>query len=70
MQIPVPPPVELTVASFNAHWGVDARGRPFDVGAAARSLGADLLVVQEVWRPHRGPVVHRRGRGGDPPARS
>lgn len=52
----MPPPVEFTVASFNAHWGVDARGRPFDVGAAARSLGADLLVVQEVWRPHRGPA--------------
>lgn len=52
----MPPPVELTVASFNAHWGVDARGRPYDVGAATRSLGADVLVVQEVWRPHRGPT--------------
>jgi len=52
----VPPPVELTVASFNTHWGIDARGRPYDVGAAARSLGADVLVVQEVWRPHGGPA--------------
>ncbi len=53
---PVPSPVELTVASFNTHWGIDARGRPYDVGAAARSLGADVLVIQEVWRPHDGPA--------------
>ena len=52
----MPSPAELTVASFNAHWGLDARGRPYDVGAAARSLGADVLVVQEVWRPYRGPA--------------
>ncbi len=52
----MPPPVELTVASFNTHWGIDARGRPYDVAAAARSLGADLLVVQEVWRPCGGPT--------------
>ena len=56
LQIPVPPPVELTIASFNTHWGIDARGRPYDVAAAARSLGADVLVVQEVWRPHAGPA--------------
>jgi endonuclease/exonuclease/phosphatase family metal-dependent hydrolase len=56
VQIPVPSPVELTIASFNTHWGTDARGRPYDVGAAARSLGADVLVLQEVWRPHSGPA--------------
>jgi endonuclease/exonuclease/phosphatase family metal-dependent hydrolase len=52
VQVPVPRSApELTIASFNAHWGIDARGRPYDVGSAARSLGADVLVVQEVWRP-------------------
>lgn len=50
----MPPPVELTVASFNTHWGIDARGRPYDVAGAARSLGADVLVLQEVWRPRGG----------------
>jgi endonuclease/exonuclease/phosphatase family metal-dependent hydrolase len=42
---------ELTVASFNTHWGVDVKGRPFDVPAAARALEADVLVVQEAWHP-------------------
>jgi endonuclease/exonuclease/phosphatase family metal-dependent hydrolase len=55
VQLPVPPS-EFTIASFNAHWGIDARGRPYDVAAAARSLGADVLVVQEVWRPHGRPT--------------
>jgi endonuclease/exonuclease/phosphatase family metal-dependent hydrolase len=42
---------ELTVASFNVHWGIDARGRPFDVVAPALDLDADVLVLQESWRP-------------------
>jgi len=44
-------PVELVLASFNTHWGIDARGAPFDVAAAAVGLDADVLVLQEVWRP-------------------
>jgi endonuclease/exonuclease/phosphatase family metal-dependent hydrolase len=56
VQNPVPSPSELTVASFNTHWGIDARGRAYDVASAARSLGADVLVVQEVWRPHNRPA--------------
>lgn len=42
---------ELTVASFNLHWGVDRRGRPFDTAAVCRALDADVLVLQELWRP-------------------
>jgi endonuclease/exonuclease/phosphatase family metal-dependent hydrolase len=44
--------MELTLASFNTHWGVDRDHRPFDVPAAALALGADVLVLQECWRPH------------------
>ena len=43
---------ELTVASFNLHWGVDHRGRPFDVLGACLALDADVLVLQESWRPN------------------
>ncbi len=45
-----PPVTELTVATFNAHWGLDRRGRPFDVVAAGRRIDADVLVLQEAWR--------------------
>jgi endonuclease/exonuclease/phosphatase family metal-dependent hydrolase len=48
---------ELTVASFNMHWGVDAKGRRFDVLDACRRLDADVLALEEVWRPHGGPAV-------------
>jgi endonuclease/exonuclease/phosphatase family metal-dependent hydrolase len=44
--------MELTVASYNTHWGVDThRHAPFDVVAPALELHADVLVVQESWRP-------------------
>jgi endonuclease/exonuclease/phosphatase (EEP) superfamily protein YafD len=46
---------ELTVASFNTHWGVHRSGRSFDVVAPALALDADVLVLQEVWRPNGGP---------------
>lgn len=51
---------ELTVASFNIHWGRGARYqyRPFDVVAAAREIDADVLVLQESWAPHGGPGQH------------
>lgn len=49
---------ELIVASFNAHWGRcrfgAARGEPFDVAAVVRDLDADVVVLQEGWRPHEG----------------
>jgi endonuclease/exonuclease/phosphatase family metal-dependent hydrolase len=42
---------ELTVASFNLHWGVDMRGRPYDPMPACLALDADVLVLPESWRP-------------------
>ena len=45
---------ELTLASFNTHYGMRpgrTPGRPFDVTAALRSLDAEVLAIQEVWRP-------------------
>ena len=44
----------LRVASFNVHCGVDGWGRPFDVVAACRAVDADVLVLQESWRPDDG----------------
>lgn len=46
---------ELTVASFNTHWGVHRTGRTFDVVRPSLALRADVLVLQEVWRPNGGP---------------
>lgn len=46
---------QLTVASFNTHWGVHRSGRAFDVVRPALALDADVLVLQEVWRPNHGP---------------
>jgi endonuclease/exonuclease/phosphatase family metal-dependent hydrolase len=48
---------ELTVATFNVHWGRSSRRRgyaPFDVVEAARELDADVLVLQELWAPDGG----------------
>ncbi|MCZ7527109.1 MAG: hypothetical protein M5U14_12440 [Acidimicrobiia bacterium] len=51
----------LVLASFNAHWGVrprgmtsGPRGAAFDVDAVFRRLGADVVVLQESWRPDEG----------------
>lgn len=44
--------VEFVLASFNTHWGIDARGGSFDVAATAVGLDADVLILQEVWRPY------------------
>lgn len=41
----------VTVASFNARWGRDLRGRPLDVAAVVRRLDADVVTLQEMWRP-------------------
>jgi endonuclease/exonuclease/phosphatase family metal-dependent hydrolase len=47
----------FSLASYNSHYGVridrNLRPRePYDVTAALRSLDADVLVIQEVWRPN------------------
>ena len=47
----MPTVARLTVASFNAHYGRDMKGNPFDVVEVIRRLDADLVVVQESWVP-------------------
>src|SRR5438270_830607 len=44
------PAAELTVASFNAHWGVDRAYRPADIVDVCRQLDADVILLQEVVR--------------------
>ncbi len=45
----------LSLASFNTHYGVRpsrrAQPRTYDMVAALASLEADVVVVQELWRP-------------------
>jgi endonuclease/exonuclease/phosphatase family metal-dependent hydrolase len=52
---------ELTVASFNLHWGVGP-GRtgfaPFDVVSACAGFEADVIVLQESWAPDGGVAHH------------
>jgi len=45
---------ELTIASFNIHWGRGSRRDdfpPFDVVAACSTFEADVIVLQETWDP-------------------
>lgn len=54
---------ELTIASYNIHWGHLPRrrgGGPFDVIASCRHLDADVLVLQESWAPDDGLADHQR----------
>jgi endonuclease/exonuclease/phosphatase family metal-dependent hydrolase len=46
---------EVILASLNAHGGRDANGRPYDLEAACRQFKADIIVLQEVWRPRGEP---------------
>lgn len=49
---------ELTIASYNVHWGLGPRGlgfAPFDVVDACRRLDADVLVLAETWAPDHRP---------------
>jgi endonuclease/exonuclease/phosphatase family metal-dependent hydrolase len=41
----------MILASMNLHGGRRADGTPFDVAAACRQLKADMIVLQEAWRP-------------------
>ena len=48
----------LRVATFNIHWSRDPRTyEPVDLLAACRELDADVLALQEVWRPDGGTSV-------------
>lgn len=52
----------LTLATFNTHYGLRPARRPpavpYDMHAALEALDADVIVLQEVYRPdrHHGPV--------------
>jgi endonuclease/exonuclease/phosphatase family metal-dependent hydrolase len=45
----------ITLASLNLHGGVTARGVPFDVQEACHRLKADVITLQEAWRPNAHP---------------
>jgi endonuclease/exonuclease/phosphatase family metal-dependent hydrolase len=42
---------EFVAASYNVHAGIDGWGRPHDVVGLCRQIDADVLVLQESWRP-------------------
>ncbi len=50
----------VRLASWNVHCGVDGWGRPFDVVGTCRQFDADLLVLQESWRPDGGASTAER----------
>ena len=47
----------ITLASLNLHGGLDSHGRPYDVAAACFGLKADVIALQEAWRPDGQPDV-------------
>ncbi len=47
----------ITLASLNLHGGLTARGAPFDVAEACHRLKADVIALQEAWRPAEQPDV-------------
>jgi endonuclease/exonuclease/phosphatase family metal-dependent hydrolase len=52
---------ELTVVSFNVHWGLGDRRDgwpPFDVVEECRPFEADVIVLQETWAPDGQPAQH------------
>lgn len=52
---------ELTIASFNLHWGLGPKRDGFpslDVVTACRQLDADVLILQESWAPDTGEPSH------------
>lgn len=48
----------VRVATFNAHWGLDMEGVAYDLVDVCRRIDADVLALQEAWRPRTGPVFH------------
>ena len=47
----------ITLASLNLHGGLTAGGEPFDVAGACHRLKADVITLQEAWRPDGQPDV-------------
>jgi len=44
----------LSLVTFNTHYGLGAPragARPYDLGAVLVDLAADVMIIQEVWRP-------------------
>ncbi|MGH9046664.1 MAG: endonuclease/exonuclease/phosphatase family protein [Acidimicrobiales bacterium] len=52
-----PSPSEFVAASYNVHAGIDGWGRPHDVQGVCRQIDADVLVLQESWRPEGRPSL-------------
>jgi endonuclease/exonuclease/phosphatase family metal-dependent hydrolase len=50
----------LALGGLNLHCGRDHRGVPYAAAAAIRSLDADIVVVQENWRPEGVASIARR----------
>ena len=42
---------DMTIASLNMHGGLSRLGEPFDIEAACHHLKADVIALQETWRP-------------------
>ena len=47
----------ITLASLNLHGGLTSHGAPFDVAEACYRLKADVIALQEAWRPEARPDV-------------
>lgn len=47
----------IMLASLNLHGGVTSHGEPFDVAEACHRLKADVITLQEAWRPEEEPDV-------------
>jgi endonuclease/exonuclease/phosphatase family metal-dependent hydrolase len=45
----------ITLASLNLHGGMTSHGAPFDVAEACYRLKADVITLQEAWRPEERP---------------
>ena len=45
----------ITLASLNLHGGMTSHGAPFDVAEACYRLKADVITLQEAWRPEARP---------------
>ena len=52
--------VGFSLASINLHCGLDHRGKPYAVSEAVGALSADIIVVQENWRPRGSDSLARR----------
>ena len=52
--------MSVSVATLNLHCGLDSRGVAYSVDAAVGALAADVVLVQENWRPAGADSLARR----------